>query len=121
MPRPAPLIACLLVLLLAGCGSKINEANYYRIGVGTSEEKAEEWLGPGRHVDAPPVSPGREVKAKRWQAGDLQITLLFENGKVIARKAEGLKDGKQESYDWPEAATRPAIQEGRAPKDGMPS
>jgi hypothetical protein len=113
--RQAPFIA-VLVLLLAGCGSKVNEANYYRVGVGTSEEKAEEYLGPGRPIDLPQAPPGSGRKARQWADGGLKITLLFEGGKVIARKAEGLRGGKSESFDWPDAATRPALSEGRPPK-----
>ena len=116
MPRrPAPILACLSVLLLAGCGSKVNEANYYRVGVGTSDEKVEEWLGPGRPVTV--QGAPQNATAKQWVAGELKITILFENGKVIARKAEGLSGGKTESFDWPDAATRPSVPEGRPPKN----
>ena len=115
MPRRLLLLPA---LLLAGCGSRVNEANYYRVGVGVPEKWVEEdCLGPGKPSEVPPGLAGRDVKAKRWEAGELKITLLFENGKVIARKAEGLKGGKSESFDWPEAATRPAMPVGRPPKE----
>lgn len=93
----------------------MNEANYYKIGVGTPEDKVDEWLGPSRPAEVPASMSGRDVKAKRWEAGALKITLLFENGKVIAREAEGLSGGKKESFGWPEAATRPVTPAGRTP------
>ena len=115
MFRSAPSLA--LLLLLTGCGSRVNEANYYKVGAGAPEEKVEEWLGPSRPAQVPASMAGRDVKAKRWEAGELKITLLFENGRVIARSAEGLSGGKKESFDWPEAATRPAVLVGPAPKE----
>jgi hypothetical protein len=108
-------LTCLLVLL-SGCGTKITEANYYQIGVGTSEGRVEELLGPGKVVAVPEAPAGSNRVAKRWEAEGLKITILFENDKVIARNAEGLSSGT-ESYDWPDAATRPALPEGRPRRD----
>ena len=116
MFRCVPLFAALV--LLTGCGSRVNEANYYKVGAGAPEEKVEEWLGPGLPAEVPASISGRDVKAKRWEAGELKITILFENGRVIARRAEGLSGDKEESFDWPEAATRPVIPVGRAPREG---
>ena len=116
MPRRV-LLLLFALLLLPGCGSRVNEANYYKVGAGTSEEKVEELLGPGRPAEVPASAVGRNVKAEYWEAGTLKITVLFENGRVIARKAEGLSGGTQESFDWPEAATRPVMPSGRPPRD----
>ncbi len=114
LPRVPLLLA---LLLLTGCGSRVNEANYYKVGAGTPEEKVDEWLGPSRPAEVPALVGRRDVKARYWEAGALKITLLFENGHVIGRKAEGLTGGKEESFDWPEAATRPVMPSGRSLRD----
>src|SRR4051812_18994016 len=103
MLRRLPLL--ILLMLLSGCGSRVNEANYYKVGAGVSEKWVEEEvLGPGRPAEVPPSMSGRNIRAMRWEHGDLKITLLFEDGRLIARKAEGLRGGRSESFDWPEAA-----------------
>ena len=95
MPRPAPLIACLLVLLLAGCGSKINEANYYRVHYGMDEEQVEDVLGPAHQESTVPATtsastrPAPPARIKSWTRDGLTILVRFEDGVVTWRWAEG--------------------------------
>jgi len=48
LTRAAPVtrVIALAVVLLTGCGSKISEANYYRVQKGMTEEAVDELLGP---------------------------------------------------------------------------
>ena len=92
---------CLLTLLLAGCGSKISEANYYRVQLGMSEDAVEDLLGPAHEetsegptttaTTAPTTSsqPGPR-KLKVWRRGPLTIRVTFEDGKVVSRSAQGI-------------------------------
>jgi hypothetical protein len=99
------------VILLAGCGSKINEANYYRVQYGMDEAAVDELLGPARSEDTPPqpatqpdTQPATQPvsiapvegghlprKVKKWSREGLTFTVEFEGGKVVARHAEGFR------------------------------
>src|SRR6476646_10688248 len=99
-------VAALLLFSGCGCGSRANEANYYKVGVGVSEKWVEDdVLGPGHPAEVPASMAGRNVTARRWEHGSLKITILFAEGKVVARKAEGLSGGRSEAFNWPEATT----------------
>ena len=105
------LITILLCLSPCGCGSKISEANYYRVQYGMSEEDVEDLLGPS-HAEsleaAAPASssasattlPARVVKT--WSRGALAIHVAFESGSVTGRSAEGIAA----EANW-SCATRP--------------
>jgi hypothetical protein len=91
------LLIVALVPLFAGCGSKISEANYYRVQHGMTEDEVEDLLGPAhqeRGVVAPATAsatqPASDVKSKSWRRGGLTIHVLFENGVVTGRSAEGI-------------------------------
>jgi hypothetical protein len=93
------------LLFLAGCGSKISEANYYRVQYGMTESAVDEVLGPAHQerIEAAPQSQpataasattavseppsGRTVKT--WTRGTLVISVVFENGKVVSRRSQG--------------------------------
>ena len=92
---------CLLLLFLAGCGSKISEANYYRVQHGMSEDAVELLLGPaheetseGRATTATTASTTSSQPAPRkvkvWKREALTIRVTFEDGKVVSRSAEGI-------------------------------
>ena len=102
------LVAGLTLLSLPGCGSKTNEPNYYKVAQHMPEDEVEELLGPGVDVTAqhPGVPAGWVVK--RWQDGGLTITVAFKNGKVVARRANGLKSGDDNGFGWPDGADRPS-------------
>ena len=89
------------LLTLAGCGSKISEANYYRVQHGMSEDAVEDLLGPAHEestqgattttTTAPTTSsqsPPRKIKV--WKREGLTIRVTFEDGKVVSRSAEGI-------------------------------
>ena len=90
--------AALLVLALLappGCGSKISEANYYKVQYGMSEDNVEDLLGPAHaevHEGPPTTAATRPVdrKTKTWSRGGLKLSVVFEDGKVVARSAEGI-------------------------------
>jgi hypothetical protein len=99
MPKSPPLVSltlCLLVIFPAGCGSKINEANYYRVQHGMDEADVDELLGPAKtesFAESPATTPaasqpvGRKVKT--WTRGGLTLSVVFEDGKVVSRSATG--------------------------------
>jgi hypothetical protein len=98
-------------MLLAGCGSKISEANYYRVQNGMSEEAVDDLLGPphrqGVETEAawevaatapatvpamvPPAAaaPTAARTVKTWVRDALEISVVFENGKVVDRRVRG--------------------------------
>lgn len=109
--RRAPLaqVIALAVVLLAGCGSKISEANYYRVQNGMTEEAVDELLGPP-HRQGVETEPAREAAAaspttspadarppertvKTWTRDALVISVVFQDGKVIGRRVEGGEGG----------------------------
>ena len=91
-------ILALLLVPQAGCGSKISEANYYRVHYGMDEEDVEDLLGPAASetVEDGPTSaaatmPAGTRKVKKWTRGDLTLSVVFEGGKVVGRSAEGAR------------------------------
>ena len=89
----------LIALALGGCGSKISEANYYRVQYGMSEEDVDDLLGPPREETAvapPPAATSptttRAVaqKVKTWAYGGLTIRVEFEDGVVVGRSSDGI-------------------------------
>jgi hypothetical protein len=106
--------ATVLVLLLAatGCGSKISEANYYKVQHGMSEDAVEDLLGPAQgETFAETAEPGgasrpatgeasagttrpssrpADRKVKTWTRGGLILRVVFEDGRVVGRTADGI-------------------------------
>ena len=102
----------LLVLLVVGaltcgCGSKISEANYYRVQHGMTEDDVDDLLGPPQEdqvqmTTSPPATepadpsvvmvrgPTTLRKIKIWTRGRLTIRVAFENGVVVTRSADGI-------------------------------
>lgn len=90
---PSSLVLCLVLLPLGGCGSKISEANYYKVALGMSEEAVEDLLGPGREerpaaAAMPALPPGAKLKV--WRRDRLKIRVVFVKGEVADRTAEGI-------------------------------
>lgn len=101
MRRPLGLLLMLLafVPLLGGCGSKISEANYYRVQYGMTEEDVDDLLGPPREETAaapaatatsPATTRAAARKEKSWSRGGITIRVEFENGVVVGRSSAGI-------------------------------
>ena len=90
--RPTHCLLLLLVgTLLCGCGSKISEANYYRVQYGMTEDDVEDLLGPPHEVgELPSTTQPVMRKVQSWKRGGLVIRVTFEQGVVVARSAEGI-------------------------------
>ena len=89
-----------LAPLVGGCGSKISEANYYRVQYGMTEADVEDVLGPAHAESVAPSTPPATApatatqpvfrKIKSWTRGPLVIRVVFEQGVVVRRSAEGI-------------------------------
>lgn len=93
---------------LFGCGSKISEANYYKVQHGMTEEDVDDLLGPAHGVGTPPLTASTspvsaaspttveaatrpaDRKVKTWTRGGLTIRVVFADGVVVGRSAVGL-------------------------------
>jgi hypothetical protein len=88
---------------LAGCGSKISEANYYRVQYGMTEDEVEDLLGPAHAESIVPAETTAPVpashpattspaarKVKSWTRGGLVIRVTFDDGVVTGRSAGGI-------------------------------
>lgn len=94
----------LIVLFAAGCGgSRITSANFDKIQDGMSRASVESILGPGKigatsSATVPGFSGGVISVAEQsmsgesliWQEGNKIITVMFLNGKVMGKAANGL-------------------------------
>lgn len=78
-------------LMLCGCGSKISEANYYRVHYGMTEKQVEDVLGPAHEerTDTPSATQPGARKVKTWTRGELVIRVVFEGGIVVERTGRG--------------------------------
>ena len=115
MRAAAVFITILLCIAPLGCGSKISEANYYRVQYGMSEQDVEDLLGPNHaesvETAAPATAsagavttrPARVIKS--WSRGGLTIHVTFADGTVVARSADGIEAEKTKA-----CAVRPASQ-----------
>ena len=88
-------LAGLALLWPAGCGSKISEANYYKVQYGMSEADVDELLGPPQveTAEGPTTASATrpaERKIKTWTRGGLTMSVVFEDGKVVGRSADGI-------------------------------
>jgi hypothetical protein len=84
------LAAALLLLALAGCGSKINEENFSRIEDGMSDKQVFEILGKPTETSSMGVL-GVSGSAAVWQDEDARISVQFVNGKVRFKQFDRVK------------------------------
>lgn len=79
--RPFAAAALALTLILAGCGSKVNEENFARIQEEMTEQQVIELLGQPSETSS--VSAlGVSGTSAVWRAEDAVISVQFVNGKV---------------------------------------
>jgi hypothetical protein len=74
----------LLVLLLAACGSKINEGNYAKIEIDMTEEQVRSLLGEPTESSSINVA-GLSGTSLKWVGKEGTINVQFLNGKVKAK------------------------------------
>ena len=89
----------------AGCGSKISQANYYRVHYGMTEDEVEDVLGPPHEVTMLPPGPRtqasggqavppstRTVERKQltWSREGIVLRIVLTDGVVTARSADGI-------------------------------
>lgn len=95
------ILTTLFLAAAPGCGSKISEANYYRVQYGMTEEEVEDVLGPPHQATVlPPESPTQssaastrpvERKQLTWSREGIVLRVVFTDGVVTARSAEGMR------------------------------
>jgi hypothetical protein len=82
------LVLIMLSPLPGGCGSKISEANFYRVQRGMTEQQIEDLLGPAHQEAAAEGSAERVVKV--WSRGGITIRVVFEDGIVVDRSGDNI-------------------------------
>jgi hypothetical protein len=82
-----------LLLLLAGCGSKVSKDNFAKIKTGMTQQEVEAILGTGEVANSSSASlPGMTLSTKTevWKDGKKTITVVYLNDKVQAVKSDNL-------------------------------
>lgn len=78
-------LVLVLLLCLAGCGSKITQENFDKVQVGMSQDEVTAILGKpteSSSVSFGALSGGSWV----WKTNGTMITIQFANGKVLAKQ-----------------------------------
>jgi hypothetical protein len=108
--RPSSRLALMVALAglclgVSGCGSKISKANADKINTGMTETEVSNLLGPpteSNEVALPDIggmlgggAPGMPTMPKKtrqsvWKEGEKAITVMFVDGKVMAKESKGL-------------------------------
>jgi hypothetical protein len=88
-------------LTLAGCDTKITQANYDKVTVGMTLGEVQRLLGSGT-LDAQPggvnisaggvgdAAKGSTDQTYTWRDGPAEIVITFADGKVVQKRASGL-------------------------------
>jgi len=79
-----------LVLVLAGCGSNVNEENFARIEDGMTEQQVIDLLGTPTETSSMGAL-GVSGSAAVWTEGDARISVQFVNGKVRLKQFDRVK------------------------------
>jgi hypothetical protein len=74
-----------LVVCVAGCGPRINKANFDKVQTGMTQTQVQAILGEPTEASSVdlPVFSGTVAS---WKSGDTTITVQFVNGKVVAKQ-----------------------------------
>ena len=89
----ASCLAFLLVACVAGCASKITQANYDKIETGMTVGEVEDLLGMGQIEESGSLAvPGFNLSAKVmvWRSDSKWIRIIFEDDKVVTKSQMGL-------------------------------
>jgi hypothetical protein len=89
----ASCLAFFLVACVAGCASRINEANYDKIEPGMTVGEVEDLLGMGQIEESGSLAvPGYNLSAKVmvWRSDSKWIRIIFEDDKVVTKSQMGL-------------------------------
>jgi hypothetical protein len=78
------MLLSLLVLVLAACGSKVNEGNYAKIEIDMTEEQVRSLLGEPTESSSINVA-GLSGTSLKWVGKEGTINVQFLNGKVKAK------------------------------------
>ena len=71
----------ILLLVLAACGSKVNETNYGKIEIDMTEEQVKDLLGAPTEVSSISVA-GLSGTSSKWVGKEGTVNVQFLNGKV---------------------------------------
>lgn len=93
--------ACVLLLGLAGCESKVTKSNFDAVQVGMSQRDVEKLLGSGTLDEQPAavnissggvgdVAKGSRDQTYTWKDGSATIVITFTDGKVAQKRQTGL-------------------------------
>jgi SmpA / OmlA family len=76
----------ILLLFLASCSSKVNEANFEKIKQGMTQQEVNQILGPPTESSGMSFG-GLSGSASEWKSKNGDITVQFLNGKVWAKQS----------------------------------
>ncbi len=93
--------ACVLLVALAGCESKVTQANFDQITNGMTLGEVEKLLGSGTldeqpagvNISAGGVGDGAKASKDQvymWKDGSAQVVVTFTDGKVVQKRQTGL-------------------------------
>ncbi|HVT35097.1 MAG TPA: outer membrane protein assembly factor BamE, partial [Nevskiaceae bacterium] len=86
------LIACALPLLvLAGCGSRVNADNYAKLKSGMTQDEVHAILGRPAHVTGGGIG-GFDVTRETFNGSEQQIRVIFSNGKLLEKSVGSVTD-----------------------------
>ncbi len=74
-------VVFLVSIVVAACGSKVNQANFEKIQTGMTEDEVRKILGPPTETSSMSVM-GLSGTSSKWESKSGAIVIQFFNGKV---------------------------------------